>query len=264
MVSKIPPNPSYHHLWLWKRTVTERTENEGKRQRSGRKLVQAENAGQRCNPKKMAGGGIARACFSVSQFPSQISERQHLQSFLHIGASVSKSAPSPTIGSPSSKQGLLLVPTCLSSHTPFLSHQLINSTWSEGAEKKWRECADTQQWHSEGGRKACVTKESTENREEQMDDYELEVWDKPQPPRWVNIRKYPEEEEEGGSPKESQLPLNDWKNSRNGEKNWIQKRIYYPLPREDTDDPLLASLKSKQVQASERHTRGTSSGDRAT
>lgn len=27
-------------------------------------------------------------------------------------------------------------------------------------------------------------------------------------------------------------------------------------PKLDTDDPLLASLKSKQVQASERHTRG--------
>lgn len=106
--------------------------------------------------------------FSVSRFPSQISERQQLQSFLHIGVSESKSAPSPAIGSQSSEQGLLLVPTCLSSHAPFLSHQLIHSTWSEEAEKKWRECADTQQWHSEGGRKACVTKESTANREEQM------------------------------------------------------------------------------------------------
>ena len=96
-----PQHPSYHHLWLWKRTVMERTENKGKRQWSGRKLVQAENPGQQCNPKNMAGGGIARACFSVSQFPSPILERQHLQSFLHIGISDSKSALSPTIGSQS-------------------------------------------------------------------------------------------------------------------------------------------------------------------
>lgn len=70
------------------------------RQWPGRKLVHAENSGQQFDPKKkkkkMVGGRFARAYFSVSQFPSQILESQHLQSFLHFGASDSKSALSST------------------------------------------------------------------------------------------------------------------------------------------------------------------------
>lgn len=50
------------------------------------------------------------------------------------------------------------------------------------------------------------------------------------------------------------------KNQEMGGDAEIKKRIYYQLPREDTDVLVLALFKCRRVRASERHTRGNTPG----